>query len=101
MKSDTYGSNVGGNDAELTNILNVCIYMFAVINAEQRIIIELDRISRGKGSAFRWAENYNFEPISRSCMDQIAYTSNLIESPDFDQKLDMVVNAAKHRLRSG
>jgi len=85
----------GGNDAELFNLLNQCIYQFASLMPDkvQEAIEETK-----KNDLFGWAADYDFEPLGRGCEDQLRHTANIIASQDFDDMVDRLINAAKLKL---
>jgi hypothetical protein len=90
---------LGGNDAELTNILNMCVFMWAVINSHQLTAIELDRLMQE--THFDWAGDFDFTPLACSCEEQLKLTEMIVESNDFSTKLDRVVTTARLKLAPG
>ncbi|KAJ6439023.1 Lipase 1 [Purpureocillium lavendulum] len=87
----------GGNDAELLNILNQCIFQWGVVNAEQVSAAKLAALDKN----FDWAADYDWDALGRGCEGQLARSQALIESPSFSQKLDAVLDASKKKLAKG
>jgi hypothetical protein len=94
----TYSTSVGGNDVELTNILNQCVFQWAVFNWEQVEVTEVTSAFNGK---YAWAEGYDFEALGRGCAGQLSRTASLIASSDFSNSLDAVLSAAQAKLADG
>ncbi|KAL2076239.1 hypothetical protein VTL71DRAFT_1182 [Oculimacula yallundae] len=90
--------SVGGNDVELVELLNQCIYQLSVLNAEQvglaKVMAELD-------GDYAWAKDFDFDALGRGCEGQIARTQSIAQSKEFRDSLDQVVNDAKKKLSSG
>ncbi|KAK3940427.1 SGNH hydrolase-type esterase domain-containing protein [Diplogelasinospora grovesii] len=90
--------SISGNDVELTNILNQCIYQWAVFNWEQVAVAEIASKFKDK---YDWAAEYDFFPLGRGCDGQLSRTADLIASSAFSSSLDAVLSAAKAKLASG
>lgn len=84
----------GGNDVELVNILNQCIYQWAVLNKDQ--------VAIAKGAAFDkkydWASGVDWDSLGRGCTAQLDHTQSLIDSSTFSSNIDAVLKAAKAKL---
>ncbi|KAK4222286.1 SGNH hydrolase-type esterase domain-containing protein [Podospora fimiseda] len=104
--------SVGGNDAELVNILNSCIYQWKNLKKWQG---ELAKIELGR----KWdtvlgkiekllgfkipielKNIIDLDKITRSCEEQLSRTQDIIESDEFSDTLDRVVEAAKKKLKA-
>jgi len=89
---------IGGNDVELTQILNQCIFQWAVLNWAQ---VTLAQIVAAFDSDYDWAADYDFEPLGRGCDAQLARSASLIASSKFSSRLDAILSAAKAKLSNG
>ena len=87
-------STSGGNDVELVNILNQCIFQVAVINPEQVVVAE----AAAQTEEFAWAKDFDFATLGRGCAAQLDHTATTISSSKFSQDLDKVLDAAKRKL---
>lgn len=94
----TNSTSVGGNDVELTNILNQCVFQWAVFNWEQ---VEVAEVASAFDDKYDWAEGYDFEALGRGCAGQLSRSANLIASSDFSNSLDAVLSAAQAKLADG
>ncbi|KAL4891313.1 fibronectin type III domain protein [Aspergillus ambiguus] len=87
--------SAGGNDAELTKILNHCVYQFFSINlgwvGKATEIVEAS-------SDFEWP--IDWQAVSRTCEEQLTRTKEIIAADTFSAKLDNVISAAKSKLAS-
>lgn len=88
----------GGNDAELSNILNACIFQWLHINKVQELLIKIDGFLNEAEQLFGWLPNWDLDRMARTCDEQLSRTEGIINSQDFSNKLDNVVNAAKAKL---
>ncbi|KAK7978042.1 hypothetical protein PG988_005532 [Apiospora saccharicola] len=88
--------SAGGNDAELTNILNQCIFQWASLTNFQVVLVK----AQAKLNEWGWAINYDFGPVARGCDGQLDYSEKIINSDAFRDGLENVVWAAKTRLAS-
>ncbi|KAK2811108.1 hypothetical protein FQN50_002444 [Emmonsiellopsis sp. PD_5] len=86
--------SIGGNDVELVNILNQCIYQWAVLTEEQ---VKIAKAAALKGG-YDWAAGFEFDHLSRGCQGQLDYAQSLIEGDEFSQNIDKVLTAAKAKL---
>jgi hypothetical protein len=89
--------HLGGNDAELSKILNQCIFQWAVFNSDQ--------VTKAKTAAlanpeYSWAKSYDWDALGRGCAGQLTRTKNIIASAGFSKSLDQVISAAKLKLSS-
>lgn len=84
----------GGNDAQLTNILNQCVFQWAVLNPTQVAVAKLAALTE----EFSWAGDYDWDTLGRGCDGQLQSSRDIIESKDFSDNLDKVVDAAKKKL---
>ncbi|KAK2783961.1 hypothetical protein FQN53_008882 [Emmonsiellopsis sp. PD_33] len=86
--------SIGGNYDELVNILNQCIYQWAVLTEEQ---IDITKAAALKGG-YDWAADFDFGHLGRGCQRQLDYTQSLINGDKFSQNIDKVLTAAKFKL---
>ncbi|KAB5550778.1 SGNH hydrolase-type esterase domain-containing protein, partial [Coniochaeta sp. 2T2.1] len=86
--------SVGGNDVELVNILNQCIFQVGVLNPEQVIVAKL----AAQTEEYAWAKDFDFDTLGRGCAAQLDHTATFIGSSTFSQRLDNVLSAAKGKL---
>ncbi|KAK4220992.1 hypothetical protein QBC38DRAFT_429861 [Podospora fimiseda] len=97
--------SVGGNNAELSKILNACVFQWIHITGFQKIFIELDFEGLVKKGADKFESWFGFRPkgwdldkISRSCDEQLSRTERIINGDDYNHKLDWVISATKETL---
>ena len=88
----------GGNDAELTKILNQCIYQWAVLNPNQ---VHVAKAAALANSEYGWANDMDWDSLGLGCEGQISHTWDIINSPEFSNRLAAVVTAAKTKLAPG
>ncbi|KAK2761656.1 hypothetical protein FQN54_001484 [Arachnomyces sp. PD_36] len=86
--------SVGGNDVELTNILNQCVFQWAVVNQEQVEVAKAAAFDK----EFAWAFDFDWDSLGRGCEAQLAHSRSLIDGEDFSKKLDEVLEATKPKL---
>lgn len=85
----------GGNDAELTNILNQCVFQWFALNKWQATVGKFaDLIGEP------WAEGWDWEAGARGCDGQLKYSREIINSAKFSSSLDSMLEAAKKKLTS-
>lgn len=84
----------GGNDVQLTNILNQCIFQWAVLNQEQVAVAKAVAFKEG----IDWAQDFDWDATGRGCEAQLELTKALIDSSTFSASIDSVINAAKAKL---
>ncbi|PLB48819.1 fibronectin type III domain protein [Aspergillus steynii IBT 23096] len=87
--------SAGGNDVELSNILNQCIYQWAVFNSAQ---VTLAKAAALADPRFKWGEGFDWDSLGLGCDGQLARTKKLIEGDAFSKNLDSVIAAAKKKL---
>ncbi|KAF7164134.1 hypothetical protein CNMCM5623_008824 [Aspergillus felis] len=85
----------GGNDAELSNILNQCIFQWAVLNSEQVTVAKAAALADPN---YKWAADFNWDAVGRGCEGQLARTKGNIAGDAFSRSLDSVIAAAKQKL---
>lgn len=88
---------LGGNDAELSNILNQCIFQWAVLNPNQ---VDVAKAATFADSKYAWAKNFDWDSLGLGCDGQLARTKQLIAGDAFSKSLDSVISAAKAKLGS-
>ncbi|PNY28628.1 Lipase 1 [Tolypocladium capitatum] len=88
------GGLAGGNDAELLNILNQCIFQWCVFDKKQVAAGKLAELLKEP-----WAK-IDFDVMGRGCDGQLKISRAIIESNDFSSRLDAVISAAKKKLAS-
>ncbi|PYI01923.1 fibronectin type III domain protein [Aspergillus sclerotiicarbonarius CBS 121057] len=89
--------SAGGNDVELSNILNQCIFQWAVLNSNQVTVAKAAALTDPK---FTWAGSYDWDSLGLGCDGQLARTKSLIAGDAFSKSLDSVISAAKAKLGS-
>nr|UMZ45336.1 hypothetical protein [Paramyrothecium sp.] len=87
--------SVGGNDVQLVNILNQCIYQWGVLNQEQ---VEVAKIAALADPKYEWAESFDWDTLGRGCEGQLDHTESIINSDAFSSSIDKVLEAAKGKL---
>ncbi|XMA20860.1 hypothetical protein WAI453_013651 [Rhynchosporium graminicola] len=87
--------SAGGNDIGLLEIMNQCIFQFAVLNAEQVIVAKYEAFTNKK---FKFAEDFDFDAAGMGCEGQLEASRKLIDSPTFSSNLDALLQAAKNKL---
>jgi hypothetical protein len=85
----------GGNDVELVNILNQCIFQWAVLNSAQ---VNIGKIASEFDKKYEWAAGLDWDALGRGCAGQLKRTGSLIASESFSKSLDSVLDAAKKKL---
>ncbi|KAK2882542.1 hypothetical protein FQN49_000227 [Arthroderma sp. PD_2] len=88
---------LGGNDAELVNVLNQCIFQWLALDSKQVLIANVETSRRLKGLG-EWIAGIDWEVYSRGCQGQLDVSMKIIESDDFGKRLDDVLEAAKGKL---
>jgi hypothetical protein len=88
---------LGGNDIQLVDVLNQCIYQWAVLNQEQVIVAKLAALDK----KYEWAADYDWDKLGLGCAGQLDQTQSLIASNSFSNNLDAVLNATKAKLAPG
>ena len=83
----------GGNDVELVNVLNQCIYQWATLDRKQSLVGEIAKLKEEE-----WAQYIDFDKLSRGCEGQIDVTAQIIQSEQFSKQLDTTIDMAKLRL---
>lgn len=87
---------IGGNDVQLTNILNQCIFQWAVLNGEQVAVAKAVAIKEG----IDWAQDFDWDATGRGCEAQLEHTQQLIDSETFSSNIDSVIRNAQKKLSS-
>ncbi|RSL80996.1 hypothetical protein CEP52_017292, partial [Fusarium oligoseptatum] len=82
--------SAGGNDAELTLVLNQCIFQWLAFNKGQAAIGFVAELLRMK-----WAKGWDWIVNSRGCEGQLGHSLKIIESDDFAKRLDKMLEDAK------
>ncbi|KAL5359299.1 Spherulation-specific family 4-domain-containing protein [Aspergillus floccosus] len=90
--------SASGNDAELTMVLNACIYQIFTLNGWEKDKVE--KVKLAAEAAYAWAENIDWFALDRSCEEQLDRTAGIIASDTFSHKIDQVISAAKEKLAS-
>ncbi|RSL78301.1 hypothetical protein CEP51_008323 [Fusarium floridanum] len=85
--------SAGGNDAELTLVLNQCIFQWLAFNKGQAAIGLVAELLRMK-----WAKGWDWIVNSRGCEGQLGHSLKIIESDDFARRLDKMLEDAKSKL---
>ncbi|KAF2150904.1 hypothetical protein K461DRAFT_270289 [Myriangium duriaei CBS 260.36] len=79
--------SAGGNDAELVNILNQCIYQWASINAAKVEAIKAQVAIHNHISSDQ--NQIDWDALGLDCDAQLARTKRIIETDAFSHKLDL------------
>ncbi|KAL2859377.1 SGNH hydrolase-type esterase domain-containing protein [Aspergillus pseudodeflectus] len=91
--------SIGGNDLELSNILNQCIFQWATITKTQALLLKLEEIKQWlTGQKYKWAELVDADVLSRGCDGQLDLAQTFIDSSEFSSNIDKVLEAAKGKL---
>jgi hypothetical protein len=90
-------SVLGGNDAELSNLLNQCIFQWAALTQDQ---VPLAKIALAD-SEFAWVDAIDLDRIGLGCDKQLERTKQIIAGDAFSKSLDTVIKAAKLKLAAG
>ena len=93
--TDANSKSLGGNDAQLTNILSQCIYQWAVLTDVQA---EVARLASERDNRFAALKGVDFSTVARGCEGQLDHTDAIINSDEFSRKLDSVIEASKKKL---
>ncbi|KAH6949082.1 SGNH hydrolase-type esterase domain-containing protein, partial [Fusarium avenaceum] len=88
--------SAGGNDAELVNILNQCVFQWFALNEQHSTV---GKVAEMKGEP--WAKGWDWDASARGCLGQLKASKDIINSNEFSQRLDSVIQAAKKKLASG
>ncbi|KAJ0413256.1 fibronectin type III domain protein [Aspergillus carlsbadensis] len=88
--------SAGGNDAELENILNQCIFQWAVLNPEQVTVAKTAAILDEEN--YGWAKDFDWDKIGRGCQGQLARTKSIVAGAAFTTSLDKLLSAARRKL---
>ena len=84
----------GGNDVELVNILNQCIFQWASVNKGQVLLGKTAALTAN----FEWAKDFDWDALGRGCSEQLDHTAALIADDAFSKNIDAVIEAAKAKL---
>jgi hypothetical protein len=85
-----------GNDVELSNILNQCIFQWAVLTSAHVMEAKTAALALN----YIWALDYDWDKLSRGCDGQLARTKQLIAGNAFSKSLDSVISVTKAKLGS-
>ncbi|OGM49583.1 hypothetical protein ABOM_001752 [Aspergillus bombycis] len=89
--------SAGGNDAELSNILNQCIFQWSALQAVQ---VNQAKTAALANQDYTWAETFDWDSLGYGCDGQLTRTKNIIDGDAFSMRLDSVIEAAKEKLAS-
>ncbi|KAE8332768.1 fibronectin type III domain protein [Aspergillus sergii] len=89
--------SAGGNDAELSNILNQCIFQWSALKAVE--VNEAKTVALANQD-YTWAETFDWDSLGYGCEGQLTRTRNIIDGDAFSIRLDSVIEAAKEKLAS-
>ncbi|KAF5619593.1 lipolytic G-D-S-L family [Fusarium tjaetaba] len=87
--------SAGGNDAELVNILNQCVYQWFALNDQHSTV---GKVAEMKGEP--WAKGWDWDAASRGCLGQLQYSKNIINDDEFSKRIDSMIEATKKKLSS-
>ncbi|CCT67685.1 uncharacterized protein FFUJ_14670 [Fusarium fujikuroi IMI 58289] len=87
--------SAGGNDAELVNILNQCVYQWFALNDQHSTV---GKVAEMKGEP--WAKGWDWDAASRGCLGQLQYSKNIINTDEFSERIDSMIEATKKKLSS-
>ncbi|UZP45216.1 hypothetical protein NXS19_013028 [Fusarium pseudograminearum] len=85
--------SAGGNDAELVNILNQCVYQWFALNDQHSTV---GKVAEMKGEP--WAKGWDWDAASRGCLGQLQYSKNIINTDEFSKRIDSMIEATKKKL---
>lgn len=87
---------LGGNDAELSSILNQCIFGWAALAPEA---VKMAKEAALKNpDLFPWAAGFDWDSLAHGCENQLDRTRDIIAGAAFSKSLDSVIAAAKGKL---
>ncbi|KAI1370819.1 hypothetical protein F4677DRAFT_464907 [Hypoxylon crocopeplum] len=86
--------SIGGNDDELLNVLNQCIFQRGVVTKEQVAVAKVAAIYK----KYSWAKTWDWDAIGRGCAGQLERTRQLVESDEFVKKIEAVLDLATEKL---
>ncbi|KAB8211919.1 fibronectin type III domain protein [Aspergillus parasiticus] len=89
--------SAGGNDAELSNILNQCIFQWSALKAVE--VNEAKTVALANQD-YTWAETFDWDSLGYGCEGQLTRTRNIIDGDAFSIRLDSIIEAAKEKLAS-
>ncbi|KAJ5475502.1 hypothetical protein N7539_007789 [Penicillium diatomitis] len=89
--------SAGGNDAELTKILNQCVFQWAVLNANQ---VNTAKAASKLDPKFALVSSVDWDSLGVGCAGQLARTQSIIDGDAFSESIDAVISAAKSKLAS-
>ncbi|GKT51238.1 uncharacterized protein ColSpa_11419 [Colletotrichum spaethianum] len=84
----------GGNDVQLLEILNQCIFQWGVLSESQVLIAKAAALEK----QLDWAIDYDWDKLALGCEGQLAESGRLIDSGTFAGNLDKVIAAAQSKL---
>ncbi|KAH1912574.1 hypothetical protein KXW47_007499 [Aspergillus fumigatus] len=88
--------SIGGNDAELSSILNQCIFGWAALAPEA---VKMAKEAALKNpDLFPWAAGFDWDSLAHGCENQLDRTRDIIAGAAFSKSLDSVIAAAKGKL---
>lgn len=87
----------GGNDVQLINVLNQCIYQWASLQKSQGMVAKIQKLREKK--PFTMIKD--IDALTRTCGEQLDYTQRLVDGAEFSRNLDALIAAAKRKLASG
>lgn len=86
--------SIGGNDIGLLDILNQCIYQWAVFNKQQ---VNTAKAAALKGD-FKWADGIAWDKLGHGCEKQLKVSKSLIDGDEFSGNIDKVLKEAQKKL---
>jgi hypothetical protein len=86
----------GGNDAELSEVLNQCIFEFFTWTKLQQYTAEIGKLL---SDSFGWAKNIDWSKKAIGCLGQLDRANRIIESEEFSRRLDTLISKAKEKLQ--
>ncbi|PYH81051.1 fibronectin type III domain protein [Aspergillus uvarum CBS 121591] len=89
--------SAGGNDAELSNVLNQCIYQWTALNP---LKVAAAKAKALYNKRYGWLAKNDFDILASGCDKQLARTKRVINGEAFGRRLDFVIAAAKRKLGS-
>jgi hypothetical protein len=66
-----------------------------------KAFMEANKLGDEKSRKFSWASLFDWDALSRGCDGQLTHTEKLIDDPEFGNKLDKVIAAARAKLAPG
>ncbi|KAF2429956.1 hypothetical protein EJ08DRAFT_589813 [Tothia fuscella] len=92
--------SAAGNDAELTGILNHCVYQWATLSPKA---IEFATFAAKQEGKFNWLAKLakgaaDWFQLTRGCEGQLEISEKILDSSDFSARINSLLESAKRKL---